>query len=75
MENPLVPGPLDLLVAGLTIAVWVLAALALISAIRARHVTGLRFLLWFVAIVFLPVLGPTLWFLRGREPAFARSGD
>lgn len=75
MANPLIPGPLDVVVAGVAVAVWVFAALALISAIRAPHISGVRFWLWFIAIVFLPIVGPTAWFVRGREPEAARSRE
>jgi len=73
MANPLMPGPLDVVVVVLVIAACIFTVLALISAIRAPHVTGMRFLLWFIAIVFLPILGPTAWFIRGRGSEVVRS--
>ncbi|WP_435748799.1 PLDc N-terminal domain-containing protein [Microbacterium sp. PMB16] len=73
MVNPLVPTPFDILVSAFAVVVWVYTAVAFVSAIRNRHVTGGRFLVWFLVIVFIPIAGATAWFVLGRDPKGNRS--
>lgn len=66
--NPLVPTAYDVIITALWVGVLAYTAVAFISAVRDRRVTGIRFLLWFLVIVLLPIIGPTAWFvLRDRR--------
>ncbi|EED6225748.1 hypothetical protein XM82_004822 [Salmonella enterica subsp. enterica serovar Haifa] len=65
--NPLIPSALDVLLSAAVVAAWIFAMIALVSALRSRDVTGARFLVWVLAIAFLPVVGAAVWFLTGRQ--------
>ncbi|MFK0402924.1 PLD nuclease N-terminal domain-containing protein [Microbacterium sp. NPDC090225] len=66
--NPLVPAAYDIVFSLVWLVVCAYAVVALVSAVRDRRTDGIRFLLWFLIIVLLPVIGPTAWFvIRPRE--------
>lgn len=65
--NPLVPTAFDVAVIVVWLIVVAYTVVAFVSAVRDRRVVGIRFLLWFLVIVMLPIVGPTAWFvLRQR---------
>lgn len=70
--NPLVPTAFDLMVSVLYVIVLAYSVAAFISLIRTPLVNGTRFLLWALLVAFVPVIGATLWFVRGR-PGAART--
>ncbi|MFF7293741.1 PLDc N-terminal domain-containing protein [Microbacterium sp. NPDC008134] len=66
--NPLIPTAFDVAVSVVWLIVCAYAVVAFISVVRDRRVVGIRFLLWFLVIALVPVIGPTAWFvLRRRE--------
>jgi heme/copper-type cytochrome/quinol oxidase subunit 2 len=71
--NPLIPTAYDVVFSSVWVAVCAYTVIAVVSALRDRRVTGIRFLLWFLVIVLLPVIGPTAWFVlrpsREETPA------
>ena len=62
--NPLIPTAYDVIFFVLWGAAMVCAVVALVSAVRDRRVVGIRFLLWFLVIALVPIIGPTAWFVR-----------
>lgn len=73
--NPLVPTSVDVMLSLLAVAVAVYALVALVSVLRSGSVSGMRELAWVLLVLFVPVAGPTLWFMMGprRRPAIAGS--
>lgn len=70
--NPLVPTGYDLVYSGILLLVCAYTVVAFVSAVRDRRVIGIRFLLWFLVIVMLPIIGPTAWFVlrpRADDPS------
>ncbi|MCK2023527.1 PLDc N-terminal domain-containing protein [Microbacterium sp. kSW2-24] len=71
--NPLIPTAYDVILFALWVGAMVYTVVALVSAVRDRRVVGIRFLLWFLVIALVPVIGPTAWFVRrSREGEQAR---
>lgn len=66
--NPLVPAPYDVFWSTAWLAVAAYSVIAFVSLVRSPDVTGMRFLLWTVFVVALPMVGATAWFALGRRP-------
>lgn len=62
--NPLIPATYDIVFSLVWLVVCAYAVVALVSAVRDRRVVGIHFLLWFLAIALVPIIGPTAWFVR-----------
>jgi hypothetical protein len=61
--NPLVPGPVDILLGSLGGLGLVLTVVALLNwAAHARRLGARRALPWLLGIVFIPVAGAVAWF-------------
>lgn len=72
VANPLIPTAFDVVVMVVWLVICAYTVVAFVSAARDRRVVGIRFLLWFLIIFLLPVIGPTAWFVlrpRAAEPA------
>ena len=65
MMNPVIPAASDIVWSVVAAAVFTI--MAIISMMRARHVSGLRFLVWFLLVLVAPVLGAAAWFAYGRR--------
>jgi hypothetical protein len=65
--NPLVPGPVDILLGSLSALGLVLTVVALLNwAAHARRLGARTAVLWLLGIVFIPVAGAVAWFSLGR---------
>lgn len=71
--NPLIPTAYDVVVFAVWVAAMVYTVVALVSAVRDRRVVGIRFLLWFLVIALVPIIGPTAWFVRRSREVDAES--
>lgn len=65
--NPLVPAAYDVVWTVVLVGVVALAVTAAGQVLRARSLSGGDELAWLLAVVLLPVAGPLLWFLVGRQ--------
>ncbi|WP_105565821.1 hypothetical protein [Microbacterium halophytorum] len=71
--NPLLPAAYDIAWALLLLAIAALTVTTVVSMVRTRELTGFAFLVGFVIVLALPVLGPIAWFGHGRGAV--RSGS
>jgi hypothetical protein len=72
VPNPIIPLWFDA-VMWLTYALAVgLAIVSIVIVARARYIETIERIIWIVAIVFVPVLGPIAWFVF---QAFRRGSD
>jgi hypothetical protein len=74
--NPLVPTAFDVVVVVVWLIVVAYTVVAFVCAVRDRRTVGIRFLLWFLVIALVPVVGPTAWFVlrpRADDPAAGRA--
>jgi sorbitol-specific phosphotransferase system component IIC len=50
----------------IVVALVILAVVALVGVVRAQRASLSDRLLWVLIVVFLPLIGPLLWFFVGR---------
>ncbi|MCA5923792.1 PLD nuclease N-terminal domain-containing protein [Curtobacterium oceanosedimentum] len=67
--DPLVPTSLDSVLMAVPITALFLAGAAFISLMRRASTSGPRLLAWVVVVLFVPILGPTVWFIARRRGA------
>jgi uncharacterized membrane protein YhaH (DUF805 family) len=66
-ENPLFPPEYDWAWNALIWLITILMMTALVDVMRLRRATLLKALEWVALIVVVPIIGPTIWFLYGRN--------
>lgn len=64
-ENPLLPAEYDFAWRALIFLITVMMLAALFDVMRTA--TFLRAVEWVVLIVLVPIVGPTIWFVYGRN--------
>jgi len=72
MMSPLIPTFFDIVMTVLTMLALAYSVVAFVSLIRTRNVIAERFVIWFLIILMVPVLGATAWFAYGRRAEAAR---
>ena len=71
--NPFVPTPLDGALMGVSVGALVLALAAFTSLLLSRAASHRRPHTWALAILFVPIVGPVMWFVARRlERSVAR---
>lgn len=65
--NPLVPTAFDVLMTIVAVLAFAYSATAFVSIVRVRRVEPLVFLFWAAIVLLVPIVGPTIWFLIGRN--------
>jgi hypothetical protein len=66
-ENPLLPPEYDGIWNALVLLITFFMVLALFDVMRSPRATMLKAMEWVVLIVLVPVVGPMIWFLYGRN--------
>lgn len=70
IENPLIPAAYDIVWSAISLAVIAFAVAALVSVWRARAaLTATQEAVWFLLVLFVPLLGSVAWFAAGRPVA------
>lgn len=67
VENPLFPPEYDWAWNALIFLVTALMLAALVDVMSLRKATLLKAAEWVALIVVLPIVGPTIWFVYGRN--------
>jgi len=71
--NPFVPTAFDGALMTLSVVALLLALVAFICLLLATTASGWRLLAWALVILFVPIVGPAMWFVaRRRERSVAR---
>lgn len=66
--NPVLPASYDIAWSAISVVVFALMLVALVSVARsAKKLTATQSLTWIVLIIFLPLLGPIAWLAIGRR--------
>lgn len=68
VQNPLIPAGTDIAWAVVCILAIALAVVALVSLARAaKNLTALQRLVWTIIVLFVPILGASVWLGIGRQ--------
>lgn len=66
-DNPLFPPEYDWVWTALTLMIAGFMLAALYDVMRSPKATMLKAVEWVVLIVLVPIVGPSIWFLYGRN--------
>lgn len=76
VNNPLLPAAYDITWSVTVVVVLALMIIALISIARtANRITSSQALIWTLATIFLPLVGPLSWLFIGRRSANRVRGE
>ena len=73
MANPLIPVWFDLAWSGFVLCALVLLVLALVQIARTPELSSTGRAIWVLIVLFVPIVGPVVWFSIGRRSLVAAS--